>query len=77
MSVYFQVKCFSIDQQHNCSTHTNGSTHSVKIEKLVPGINYNIEVAAQTKKGTGKWSTAYALGLLLFFWLNNFIYVFI
>ncbi|XP_053408441.1 roundabout homolog 2-like isoform X2 [Mercenaria mercenaria] len=58
----YQVKCSSEDGVHNCSKHTNGSTHEVKIDGLVPGVNYNIEIAAQTQKGVGKFSTALSVG---------------
>ena len=57
-----QIKCRSEDGVHNCSKHTNGSTYEMKIDGLVPGVNYNIEIAAQTQKGIGIFSSALSVG---------------
>ncbi|XP_052285916.1 roundabout homolog 2-like isoform X6 [Dreissena polymorpha] len=58
----YMIKCLSEDGQHNCSRSVNGSTHSLRLENLVAGMNYNIEMAAVTSQGTGKWSSVFAIG---------------
>ncbi|KAH3815650.1 hypothetical protein DPMN_144180 [Dreissena polymorpha] len=60
--LFLQIKCLSEDGQHNCSRSVNGSTHSLRLENLVAGMNYNIEMAAVTSQGTGKWSSVFAIG---------------
>lgn len=58
----YKINCISEDGVHNCSTGTNGTTLSTRIIGLVPGANYNIQIAALTEKGVGKWSSAYTIG---------------
>ncbi|KAK3587014.1 hypothetical protein CHS0354_016993 [Potamilus streckersoni] len=56
--IAYQIKCLSEDGMHNCSRSTNGSVNSVIIDNLLSGVNYHIQVAAQTKYGLGDWSQA-------------------
>ncbi|KAL3887349.1 hypothetical protein ACJMK2_027291, partial [Sinanodonta woodiana] len=54
--IAYQIKCMSEDGMHNCSRSTNGSVYSLVIDNLLSGVNYHIQVAAQTKYGLGDWS---------------------
>ncbi|WAR04265.1 ROBO1-like protein [Mya arenaria] len=58
----YKIKCMSVDEQQNCSRQVNGTTNRVRIDGLTAGVQYNIELAAETLEGVGSWSTVYAIG---------------
>ncbi|KAL4228715.1 Leucine rich repeat C-terminal domain [Mactra antiquata] len=58
----YMIKCTSEDGIHNCSKTTNSTTHRLHITNLIPGVNYNIQIAATTRVGVGKYSGSYSVG---------------
>lgn len=51
--IYLQVWCLGNESRYHINKTVDGSTFSVVIPSLVPGIRYSVEVAASTAAGPG------------------------
>ena len=51
--LFFQVWCLGNETRYHINKTVDGSTFSVVIPSLVPGIRYSVEVAASTGAGSG------------------------
>lgn len=50
---FLQVWCLGNESRYHINKTVDGSTFSVVIPSLVPGIRYSVEVAASTGAGPG------------------------